>query len=95
VSIERGASCRRGSLLLAVGAAVGRARPARCSAGSLLLGGRVADLFGRRRIFMVGLVVFGRAAPFACGLELDGNARRCAPFRVSVRRSSRGGLSRS
>ena len=36
--------------------------------GFLLLGGRVADLFGRRRIFMVGLVVFA-AASFACGLS--------------------------
>jgi EmrB/QacA subfamily drug resistance transporter len=34
--------------------------------GFLLLGGRVADLLGRRRLFMVGLVVFA-AASFACG----------------------------
>src|SRR4051794_41952636 len=27
--------------------------------GFLLLGGRVADLVGRRRVFIVGLVVFG------------------------------------
>jgi EmrB/QacA subfamily drug resistance transporter len=35
--------------------------------GFLLLGGRVADLLGRRRVFMIGLVVFA-AASFACGL---------------------------
>ncbi|HEY4348518.1 MAG TPA: MFS transporter [Gaiellaceae bacterium] len=35
--------------------------------GFLLLGGRAADLFGRRRIFLVGVVVF-TAASFACGL---------------------------
>jgi EmrB/QacA subfamily drug resistance transporter len=36
--------------------------------GFLLLGGRVADLLGRRKIFMVGLVVFA-AASFACGFS--------------------------
>jgi EmrB/QacA subfamily drug resistance transporter len=35
--------------------------------GFLLLGGRAADLFGRRRLFLVGVVVF-TAASFACGL---------------------------
>jgi EmrB/QacA subfamily drug resistance transporter len=35
--------------------------------GLLLLGGRAADLLGRRRIFMLGLVVF-TAASLACGL---------------------------
>src|SRR4051812_20445920 len=30
--------------------------------GFLLLGGRVADLVGRRRVFIVGLVVFGGAS---------------------------------
>src|SRR5881296_3571537 len=30
--------------------------------GFLLLGGRMADLLGRRRIFMVGLVVFALAS---------------------------------
>ena len=35
--------------------------------GFLLLGGRAADLFGRRRVFLVGVVVF-TAASFACGL---------------------------
>src|SRR5439155_12730550 len=35
--------------------------------GFLLLGGRMADLLGRRRIFVVGLVLF-TAASLACGL---------------------------
>ncbi len=34
--------------------------------GFLLLGGRAADLLGRRLIFMVGLALF-TAASFACG----------------------------
>jgi EmrB/QacA subfamily drug resistance transporter len=36
--------------------------------GFLLLGGRVADLAGRRRVFMIGLVVFSLAS-LACGLS--------------------------
>ena len=35
--------------------------------GFLLLGGRAADLLGRRRVFVAGVVVF-TAASFACGL---------------------------
>jgi len=31
--------------------------------GFLLLGGRLADLLGRRRMFMIGLVVFSLASP--------------------------------
>jgi EmrB/QacA subfamily drug resistance transporter len=38
-----------------------------CYGGFLLLGGRVADLFGRRRVFMSGLAVFGIAS-LAAGL---------------------------
>ncbi len=30
--------------------------------GFLLLGGRLADLLGRRRVFMVGLVLFALAS---------------------------------
>src|SRR5262245_34872466 len=36
-------------------------------AGLLLLGGRAADLLGRRRVFMTGVAVFA-AASFVCGL---------------------------
>jgi EmrB/QacA subfamily drug resistance transporter len=39
-------------------------------AGLLILGGRAADLFGRRRMFMVGLLVFS-AASLAGGLAHD------------------------
>src|SRR6185503_9693570 len=35
--------------------------------GFLLLGGRAADLFGRRRVFVAGVILF-TAASFACGL---------------------------
>src|SRR6201993_3120707 len=35
--------------------------------GFLLLGGRMADLFGRRRLFMIGVAVFS-AASLVCGL---------------------------
>ena len=35
--------------------------------GLLLLGGRAADLFGRRRLFMIGVTIFS-AASLVCGL---------------------------
>ena len=35
--------------------------------GFLLLGGRAADLLGRRRVFMVGVALFTLAS-LACGL---------------------------
>src|SRR3954463_14651270 len=38
--------------------------------GLLLLGGRAADLLGRRRIFMIGLAVF-TGASLACGLATN------------------------
>ncbi len=42
-------------------------------AGLMLVGGRLADVFGRRRIFMIGLGVF-TAASLAAGLATDGTA---------------------
>src|ERR1700733_11834225 len=36
-------------------------------AALLITGGKLADMFGRRRIFMIGLVVFS-ASSLACGL---------------------------
>ncbi|CAN5647646.1 DHA2 family efflux MFS transporter permease subunit [soil metagenome] len=38
--------------------------------GFLLLGGRIADLMGRRRVFIVGLIIFGLAS-LAGGLAAD------------------------
>jgi EmrB/QacA subfamily drug resistance transporter len=38
--------------------------------GFLLLGGRLADLFGQRRLFLIGIVLF-TAASAACGLALS------------------------
>ncbi|MFJ9894803.1 MFS transporter [Streptomyces sp. NPDC091280] len=39
--------------------------------GFLLLGGRAADLFGRKRVFLGGLALFGLAS-LACGLAVTG-----------------------
>ncbi|MFF4275998.1 MFS transporter [Streptomyces sp. NPDC001536] len=38
--------------------------------GFLLLGGRLADLLGRRRVFMTGVLIFGLASA-ACGLATE------------------------
>src|SRR5882672_3023467 len=45
--------------------------------GFLLLGGRAADLLGRRRVFLVGVVVF-TVASFFCGLAWSEPVLICA-----------------
>jgi MFS family permease len=55
------------------------AAPGLSFSGLLLLGGRLADLFGRRRVFMVGLVVFGVAA-LAAGLAPSAGVLLAARF---------------
>src|SRR5579862_9531908 len=45
--------------------------------GFLLLGGRAADLLGRRRVFLVGVVVF-TVASFFCGLAWSEAVLICA-----------------
>ena len=57
-------------------------------AGLLLLGGRAADLLGRRRVFMVGVVALhARLASLRARLVGRGADRRRAPSRGSGRRS--------
>ena len=46
-------------------------------AGFLLLGGRAADLFGRRKIFMLGLTVFTAVQPARRAGPERGLAREC------------------
>ena len=57
--------------------------------GFLLLGGRLGDLFGHRRLFLIGISLF-TAASLACGLANSQGTpdRRRAPFRASAARSS-------
>ena len=56
--------------------------------GALMLtGGKLADLFGRRLIFVVGLVVFtGRLARLRARRQRDDADRRRASSRASARR---------
>jgi MFS family permease len=62
--------------------------------GFLLLGGRAADLLGRRRVFMVGMVLF-TGGSLACALSDSGaalivfRALRDSAGRSSLRRRSR------
>src|SRR4028118_1341113 len=64
---SRPALDRRGPWILAGGSAVGCFGLRVVFAGFLLLSGRVADLWGRRRTFIAGLALF-TAASLGCGL---------------------------
>ncbi|MGH2613876.1 MAG: MFS transporter [Thermomicrobiales bacterium] len=55
------------------------AAPGLSFSGLLLLGGRLADLFGRRRVFVIGLVIFGLAAALA-GLAPSASVLLAARF---------------
>ena len=55
--------------------------------GALLLGGRLADLFGRRRLFIGGLLLFA-ASSLLCGHRLVGGLADRVP------RASRGSAAR-
>ena len=57
--------------------------------GLLLLGGRTGDLFGRRRMFIIGVSLFaGRASP-AASRRTRACCSRCARCRASAVRSPR------
>ena len=53
--------------------------------GFLLLGGRAADLLGRRRMFMIGVSIFS-AASLACGLARHDRRADCRPRGAGGRR---------
>ena len=63
--------------------------------GCLLLGGRLGDLFGHRRLFLTGISLFTLAS-LACGVSTSqGSCSERAPCRVSAARSRRRCRSRS
>ena len=57
------------------------------SAGFLLLGGRAADLLGRRRVFVTGLALYG-VASLAGGLATVPEVQLAARARAGARRSA-------
>ena len=57
--------------------------------GFLLLGGRMADLLGRRRIFVVGLILF-TIASLLCGLASSAGVLRSESTRAMFPPSARG-----
>jgi MFS family permease len=58
-------------------------------AGFLMLGGRAADLWGRRRIFLIGIAVFTFPASRAGSRPTGSGSSRPAPSRGSAPRCSR------
>ena len=57
--------------------------------GFLLLGGRLGDIFGHQRLFLIGIALF-TAASLACGLATSqGRLSPPGPFRASAERWSR------
>ena len=55
------------------------------SGGALLLGGRIADLLDRRRVFLTGLAVFTVASLFS-GFAETGNAAHRDPSAAGAQR---------
>ncbi len=55
--------------------------------GFLLLGGRLADVLGRRRLFMIGLVLFSGAS-LACGLSWNRGLAHHLPLHPGARRGA-------